>query len=164
MQNASIETHRTDLEEAKCNLFRCAASSVTAKGKKKKKAVSFRETKMTNELTQLSSKQRRSLAPDNRLCRNSNRVIVTCKATCYQRESRSKKVPALGPGMGLFAFASTAFTGTPTQAQNSIKGEWERSAWQPCQGVNVLKRSEKLSGFQGPWHRPGKVTRKGRVS
>lgn len=74
-------------------------------------------------------------------------------------------MPALGPGMGLFAFASTAFfTGTPTQAQNSIKGEWERSAWQPCQGVNVLKRSEKLSGFQGPWHRPGKVTQKGRVS
>lgn len=37
MQNASIETHWTDLEEAKCNLFRCAASSITANGKKKKK-------------------------------------------------------------------------------------------------------------------------------
>lgn len=91
--------------------------------------------------------------------------LVTCKATCYQRASQSKKVPVLGPGMGLFAFASTAFfPGTPTHAQNSIKGEWERSAWQACQGVNVLKCSEKLSGFQGSWHRPGKVTKKGRVS
>lgn len=40
----------------------------------------------------------------------------------------------------------------------------ERSAWQSCQRVNALKRPEKLSGFQGPWHGPCKVTQTEPVS
>lgn len=54
--------------------------------KKKQKAISFKEPKMTNELTQLSSKQRRSLSPDNRLCRNGNGAA--CQMLSYLLPAR----------------------------------------------------------------------------
>lgn len=117
---------------------------------------------MTNELTQLSSKQRLSLSPLTTVfAGTATEPLVTHAKLPVASEGLGARGPALGSGMGLFVFASWAFfPGAPTHAQNEIKGEWERSAWQSCQRVNVLKRS----GFQGAWHGPAKVTQKDRVS
>lgn len=118
---------------------------------------------MTNELTQLSNKQRCSL-PDDRLqkwqCSRLSRAKLPVTS-----EILGARAPELVLEMGLFLFASSAFfPGTPTHARNYIRGERERSAWQSCQRVKALKRAEKLSGFHGPWHGPGKVTQKDPVS